>query len=380
MSPNERRKIRFLKVITLIGIPIALMFALLYAYMAQWNGFFFGLVIAGVLLASRLGIGRGIHRATYFLGAGGFTVIFLFILATGTGAPHNTAWFYILPLVFFIFLELAYATVFLGVTTVALVVLLVRPDVFGTHVYDTHLVLRFFIVYFLICLVAWAYEATRKQYEAELERQNREIRTQKDFSATLLETLPNPFFYKDTEGRYLGCNRALEEMLGFPRDRIIGRTVFDVAPEAVAREYHEKDMALIEAPGKQVYESRIVSKETGGAERQVIFHKSTFTDEAGTLQGIMGVIFDVTELKQAEREKNTLIRELETALAEIKILGGMLPICSACKKIRDDQGYWQQLETYIETHSQALFSHSICPSCAKDLYGDQPWFAKLGNE
>lgn len=376
MSPNERRKVRSLNVITLIGIPIALMFAGIYAYMAQWKGFFFGLIIAGLLMASRMGISRGIQRATYFLGAGLLTLTFLFILATGTGAPHNISWFYILPLVFFIFLELAWATVFLGATTAALFVLLVRPAFLDTYIYDTHLVLRFFIVYALISLVAWAYEATRKGYEKELERQHRELPAQKDFSATLLDTLPNPFFYKDTEGRYLGCNKALEEMLGLPRERIIGRTVFDVAPEGVAGQYHEKDQALLNAPGKQVYESRIIS-EWGDRERNVIFHKSTFTDNSGVVQGIMGVVFDVTDLKAAEAEKTKLIKELETALAEIKTLSGMLPICSSCKKIRDDQGYWQQLETYIETHSQALFSHSICPSCSKDLYGDQPWFNKL---
>jgi PAS domain S-box-containing protein len=379
MSPNERRKIRSLNVITVIGIPIAFLFALLYAYAAKWEGVGFGLVIAAVLFACRVGVARGAHRATYFSGAGLLTLIFLGILATGTGAPHNISWFYILPLVFFIFLELVYATIFMGVTTAALFVLLVRPDLTNTYAYDSHLVLRFFIVYFLISLVAWAYEATRNQYEMELGRQNQEIRAQKDFSATLLETLPNPFFYKDTQGRYLRCNQALAEMLGLPRERIIGRTVFDVAPEDLAQQNHDKDLELIKSPGKQTHESRILSPHCQKV-HHVIFHKSTVTDDTGRVQGIMGVVFDVSDLKEAEAEKNKLIRELETALAEIKTLGGMLPICSACKKIRDDQGYWQQLETYIETHSQALFSHSICPSCSRDLYGDQPWFDALDED
>ncbi len=58
----------------------------------------------------------------------------------------------------------------------------------------------------------------------------------------------------------------------------------------------------------------------------------------------------------------------------------MLPICSSCKKIRDGQGYWRQIESYIEQHSGALFSHSICPDCSQDLYGDQPWFKKLNDK
>jgi CheY-like chemotaxis protein len=63
--------------------------------------------------------------------------------------------------------------------------------------------------------------------------------------------------------------------------------------------------------------------------------------------------------------------ELEKALGEIKVLQGIIPICAACKKIRDDQGYWQQLEGYINDHSNAKFSHSICPACAKELYPEQ---------
>jgi DNA-binding response OmpR family regulator len=61
---------------------------------------------------------------------------------------------------------------------------------------------------------------------------------------------------------------------------------------------------------------------------------------------------------------------------EVKILRGLLPICSRCKKIRDDQGFWEQLEKYFETHSDLLFSHSICPVCMDELYGDSDWYRK----
>jgi len=69
-------------------------------------------------------------------------------------------------------------------------------------------------------------------------------------------------------------------------------------------------------------------------------------------------------------------QELEQALAEIKTLKGIIPICASCKKIRDDAGYWNQVEVFIETHSDALFSHGICPDCADELYGDQEWYQK----
>lgn len=81
------------------------------------------------------------------------------------------------------------------------------------------------------------------------------------------------------------------------------------------------------------------------------------------------------ELKNRRDALEQRTVELEKALAEIKTLQGILPICAACKKIRDDQGYWQQLEVYISGHSAAEFSHGICPACAKELYPTQ--YAKL---
>lgn len=71
---------------------------------------------------------------------------------------------------------------------------------------------------------------------------------------------------------------------------------------------------------------------------------------------------------QIDREKERLSQELREALEKVKLLSGMLPICSFCKKIRDDKGYWKQLEAYISEHSEAEFSHCICQDCAKKLY------------
>lgn len=69
-------------------------------------------------------------------------------------------------------------------------------------------------------------------------------------------------------------------------------------------------------------------------------------------------------------ELSRTMKELQEALENVKILSGMLPICSHCKKIRDDEGYWNQLEVFIDKHSEAKFSHSICPDCAHKLYPD----------
>ena len=76
----------------------------------------------------------------------------------------------------------------------------------------------------------------------------------------------------------------------------------------------------------------------------------------------------IREKEAAEKERNRYVEELQEALKEVKQLSGLLPICSHCKQIRDDKGYWNQIESYIGAHSEAEFSHGICPDCAKKLY------------
>jgi hypothetical protein len=82
----------------------------------------------------------------------------------------------------------------------------------------------------------------------------------------------------------------------------------------------------------------------------------------------LSLMIDITRRKQLEEERERMIGELQRALSEVKTLSGLLPICASCKKIRDDQGYWNQIEIYIKNHSQATFTHGICPECMKKLY------------
>jgi uncharacterized PurR-regulated membrane protein YhhQ (DUF165 family) len=79
---------------------------------------------------------------------------------------------------------------------------------------------------------------------------------------------------------------------------------------------------------------------------------------------------EIEHRKKIEAEKEKLIQRLKEALSEVKTLRGFLPICARCKKIRDDEGYWQQIEKYVQAHSEAQFSHGICPDCARELYPD----------
>jgi hypothetical protein len=93
-------------------------------------------------------------------------------------------------------------------------------------------------------------------------------------------------------------------------------------------------------------------------------------DGNGTVIGITCACADVTPSKQAAAERERLIAQLQDALASVKLLSGLLPICASCKRIRDENGNWRQIETYISGHSEAQFSHGVCPDCFRKLYGD----------
>jgi PAS domain S-box-containing protein len=83
---------------------------------------------------------------------------------------------------------------------------------------------------------------------------------------------------------------------------------------------------------------------------------------------LCSTVHDISERKEAERERERLIVQLKNALSEIKTLRGLLPICSACKKIRDEKGDWDIIEAYVQKHSEAQFTHGICPDCARAMY------------
>ncbi len=149
-------------------------------------------------------------------------------------------------------------------------------------------------------------------YYVESERK---IREQADFLERLMDSIPNPVFYKDAQGRYLGCNHAFESVFGFKANEIIGKDAFEIYTPELAVVYHEKDLELFNAPGQtQVYES--ITKPGGGGTRSIIIYKSCFFDATGQVAGIVGVGVDITERKELEREQVELIRQTVDALEE----------------------------------------------------------------
>jgi PAS domain S-box-containing protein len=130
------------------------------------------------------------------------------------------------------------------------------------------------------------------------------------FLQRLIDTIPNPIFYKDKNGVYTGCNTAFERYIGLPKDHIIGRTVYGIAPKELADIYYAKDKELIDQPGTQAYESHV--KYADGSLHDVIFNKSTYFDADGSTAGLVGIIQDITGRKQAEKRAQVIACEWES--------------------------------------------------------------------
>ncbi len=111
-------------------------------------------------------------------------------------------------------------------------------------------------------------------------------------------------------------------------------------------------------------------KEHGGEMRYYMVTARPFFDSRQKIIGVIESFQDITALKALETERENLISQLKSSLEKVKLLSGLLPICPSCKKIKDDRGDWNKLEAYIKDHSEAKFSHRMCPDCAKKLYPD----------
>ena len=166
--------------------------------------------------------------------------------------------------------------------------------------------------------------------------------------------------FLDFNGHFKRLNPAWERTLGFSREELMSRPFIEfVHPDDRQRTLDQN--AAVRSGGNALgFENRYLCKD--GSYRWLRWNAAP--DSASRV--IYSVARDVTGIKQAEEERERLVRELQTALAEVRTLQEILPICSYCRKIRDDENYWHTVEGYISEHTGSRFSHSICPSCMEN--------------
>lgn len=169
----------------------------------------------------------------------------------------------------------------------------------------------------------------------------------------------------DFTGHFKRLNPAWERTLGFSREELMAKPFIEfVHPDDRERTLWQ-NRNVRSGGHARYFENRYLCKD--GSYRWLLWNAAPDL-ERGV---IYSVARDVTARKAAEEEREALVTELRGALAEVKTLQTFLPICSYCKRIRDDENYWHSVDTYLSAHTNTQFSHSICPSCYPNVVSSE---------
>lgn len=199
----------------------------------------------------------------------------------------------------------------------------------------------------------------RRHALARKQLQESEERFHSMFDAT-----SDSLFVHDMKGQFIDVNAAACRELGYSRAELLGRSVADIEVRQNVGEFDDVWRRL-KSEGPVRFEGRHRRKDGGRIPVELTLNP--FKYHGRWL--VVAVARDITERRRMEAEREKLIADLQAAATNVKQLKGLLPICSVCKKIRDDEGYWKQIDAYVREHADVQFSHSICPHCAKQLFG-----------
>jgi len=182
-------------------------------------------------------------------------------------------------------------------------------------------------------------------------------------AARILHLIPAIIAYIDTELRCVFINDASREWLGRNPPEAVGRHVSELLGPLYERNLPYMQRAL--SGEKQVFERQISSPDDVVREAVVTYSPDIVN---GIVRGFVAHVMDVTILREREMTLENVIRERDAAQAELRILHGLLPICSGCKSIRDSAGEWHAIEKYVADRTHAEFSHGICPKCVETYF------------
>jgi PAS domain-containing protein len=214
-------------------------------------------------------------------------------------------------------------------------------------------------IIFFIATTAMLYFLIRR-YAGALRRSEEALRKSEARNQALLDAIPDLMFRIGKDGTYLDFKGAKAYPKPLLIVGILGKKVREVLPERLAKKTEASIQRAFETRMPQIFEySLVVNRKPRHHEARIVV---SWEDE------VLVIVRDITVRKNAEEEKERLIKELQEALGQVRELSGLLPICASCKSIRDDKGYWTRLEAYLSEHSKAEFSHGICPDCARKLY------------
>lgn len=188
------------------------------------------------------------------------------------------------------------------------------------------------------------------------------------FLNNIINSIDDPIFVKDEQHKWVLLNDACCRQIGHERKILIGKTDFDFHPQAEAQEFWDKDALVLKTGEVNLNREHVTYPD--GSIHVVSTKKSLLTDSKTGRKYIVGIIRDITTQAALEAEREKLIVDLQDALLRIRTLKGLIPICASCKKVRSDDGYWEQVEDYVHEHSGADFTHGYCPECAAKLLSE----------
>jgi PAS domain S-box-containing protein len=172
----------------------------------------------------------------------------------------------------------------------------------------------------------------------------------------------------DLQGMITFVNPALLRMFGYEtKEAMIGINAADLFATNEVRRFSDLQLIISISEGRT---EEFTARRKDGRTFTVEVAASSIKNMTGHLVGLMASLVNITPRKKVEEDRERLIVKLQDALEKIKTLRGIIPICASCKNIRDDKGYWHKVESYVHNHSEADFSHGICPDCARKLYPD----------
>ncbi len=225
----------------------------------------------------------------------------------------------------------------------------------------------------------------RKKAERDLQKALSDLQNSQDKLNKIINGSSIPQFFIDRDHRIVHWNNALTKLSGRQAEEMIGTRnhwqvfyenerpcladiIVDAKLEDLPRLYSDKyqKSELIEG----AFQATDFFPRLGDTGRWVFLTATAILDSNHNLIGALETIEDITARKQAEEQREKVIRDLQEASNKIKTLRGLIPICACCKKIRDDSGYWNSVESYIHSHADVEFTHGICPDCMKKLYPD----------
>jgi PAS domain S-box-containing protein len=200
----------------------------------------------------------------------------------------------------------------------------------------------------------------------ELKKQEAVLRESEERFRRAFDDAPIGIALVSRAGRWLKANRALCQIIGYPESELLKTDFQSIThPDDL-----EKDLDLV----RQVLDGRIASyqmekryRHKQGGLVTVMLNVSVVRNATGEPLYFISQIENITQRKQHEAEREKLISELQEALASVKTLSGLIPICAWCKQVRDDKGYWQEVEQYVAKRTPASFTHGVCPACSKEF-------------